>query len=83
VFEFLERLKSWRGDVVLVLDAAGRRCSFPVEWTDEAPLDAFVVAAEGSCPFRTEDLVKLAGLVGALGEAALRVSGDDVGGLAP
>lgn len=44
-FEFLERLNSWSGDVVLVLDGRGRRCSFPLAWTDMAPVDAFVAAA--------------------------------------
>ncbi|MFZ3492081.1 DUF5372 family protein [Streptomyces sp. 5.8] len=63
VFEFLERLNSWRGDVVLVLDGQGRRCSFPVEWTDVAPVDAFVAMAGACCPFRTEDLLELADLV--------------------
>jgi hypothetical protein len=65
-FEFLERLNSWRGDVVLVLDRQGRRCSFPLEWTDMAPVDVFVAAAEGDCPYRTGDLVELADLVAAL-----------------
>ncbi|WP_406436876.1 Y4bD/Y4pK family protein [Streptomyces sp. NBC_01613] len=65
-FEFLERLNSWRGDVVLVLDGQGRRCSFPLEWTDMAPVDAFVAAARGGCPYRTGDLVELADLVAGL-----------------
>ncbi|MET7843687.1 DUF5372 family protein [Streptomyces sp. NPDC005356] len=55
VFEFLERFNSWRGDVVLVLDDQGRRCSFPLEWTDMAPVDVFVAAAGEGCPFRTGD----------------------------
>jgi hypothetical protein len=62
-FEFLGRLSSWRGDVVLVLDIAGRRCSFPVEWTDLALPDPFVALAGGRCPFRVQDLVELADLV--------------------
>ncbi|GHH84709.1 DUF5372 family protein [Streptomyces capitiformicae] len=78
-FEFLERLNSWRGDVVLVLDGQGHRCSFPLEWTDMAPVDAFVAAAGGGCPYRTGDLVELADLV------AARVPGGrgGVGGMAP
>ena len=67
-FEFLARWSSWRGDVVLVLDRGGRRCSFPVEWTDVAPVDPFTVAAAGRCPFRTQDLVELLGLVRGLQE---------------
>jgi hypothetical protein len=54
------RIYSWRGDVLLVLDADGLRCSFPVEWTDRAPVDPFMMVAAGRCPFRTEDLVELA-----------------------
>lgn len=46
-----------------MLDGQGRRCSFPVEWTDVAPVDAFVAMAGGRCPFRTEDLLELADLV--------------------
>ncbi|GAB2964827.1 DUF5372 family protein [Streptomyces pseudoechinosporeus] len=78
-FEFIERLNSWRGDVVLVLDGQGRRCSFPLEWTDMAPVDVFVAAAGGGCPYRTGDLAELADLVAAL------VSGGrgGVGGMAP
>lgn len=74
-FEFLERMISWRGDVVLALDEQGRRCSFPVEWTDMALVDAFVEEADGTCPFRTGDLVRLVDLV-----TGLR---DGVGGMTP
>ncbi|MET8212668.1 DUF5372 family protein [Streptomyces sp. NPDC005373] len=78
-FEFLERLNSWRGDVVLVLDGQGRRCSLPLEWTDMATVDAFVAAAGGGCPYRTGDLVESADLVAGL------VSGRqcDVGEMTP
>lgn len=47
----------------MVLDGQGRRCSFPLEWTDMAPVDAFVAAASGGCPYRTGDLAELADLV--------------------
>ncbi|MGW3692117.1 DUF5372 family protein, partial [Streptomyces sp. NPDC005125] len=75
VFEFLERLNSWRGDVVLVLDGQGGRCSFPLEWTDMAPVDAFVAAAREGCPYRTGDLVALADLVAGLVSGGRTVSG--------
>jgi hypothetical protein len=78
-FEFLARWSSWRGDVVLVLDGEGCRCSFPVEWTDVMPVDPFTAVSEGRCPFRTQDLVQLAGLVGSLRERGF----GGVAGLAP
>jgi hypothetical protein len=80
--EFVERRQCWRGDRVYYFDEDGRRCRIPTEWTDEAPVDPFVVAAEGRCPFRTEDLVELAGLVDSLRLRRGR-AGDGVGGLAP
>ncbi|GBP99944.1 hypothetical protein SSP531S_13480 [Streptomyces spongiicola] len=61
--EFIERRQCWRGDRVYYFDEVGGRSRIPTEWTSEAPVDAFVVAAEGSCPFRTQDLVELAALV--------------------
>lgn len=64
--EFIERRQCWRGDRVYYFDEAGSRSRIPTEWTSEAPVDAFVVAAGGSCPFRTQDLVELAVLVGRL-----------------
>lgn len=51
---------------MLVLDGQSRRCSFPLEWTDMAPVDAFVATAGAGCPYRTGDLVELADLVAGL-----------------
>jgi hypothetical protein len=76
--EFVERRRCWRGDRVYYFDEAGGRSRIPTEWTDGAPVDPFVVAAAGRCPFRTEDLVALAVLVDELMGA-----GEGVGGLAP
>lgn len=64
---------------MLALDGQGRRCSFPLEWTDMAPVDAFVAAARGGCPYRTGDLVELADLVAGL----LSGSRNDVGEMTP
>lgn len=80
--EFVERRQCWRGDRVYYFDEDGRRCRIPTEWTDEAPVDPFVVAAQGRCPFRTEDLVELAGLVDSL-RSRRDGAGGGVGGLAP
>jgi hypothetical protein len=51
--EFVERRQCWRGDRVYYFDEVGGRSRIPAEWTSVAPVDAFVVAAEGGCPFRT------------------------------
>ena len=80
--EFIERRLGWRGDLVHYFDGAGGRARIPTEWTDEAPVDPFVVAAAGRCPFRTEDLVELAALVDGLESSAAGRLGS-VGGLAP
>lgn len=77
--EFVERRQCWRGDRVYYFDEDGQRCRIPTEWTDEAPVDLFVVAAGGRCPFRTEDLVELALLVDGLRERR-PVGGDGIGG---
>ncbi|MGX4694389.1 DUF5372 family protein [Streptomyces sp. JNUCC 63] len=61
--EFIERRRCWRGDRVYYFDEAGGRSRIPAEWTSVAPVDAFVVAAQGGCPFRTQDLVALAALI--------------------
>ena len=47
--EFVKRRRNWRADRVYVLDDAGELVSLPVEWTDLAPADPFVVVAAG-CP---------------------------------
>jgi len=75
--EFVKRRRNWRADRVYVLDDAGALVSLPVEWTDLAPVDPFVVVA-GRAPFRTSDLLKLAGEV-----ARLRSGGDGVQKILP
>lgn len=62
-FEFVKRHKNWASDRVYVFDGGGELLSLPVEWTDLAGEDPFVVVAAGRSPFRTEDLLELAGLV--------------------
>ncbi|MFJ8018736.1 Y4bD/Y4pK family protein [Streptomyces sp. NPDC096311] len=61
--EFIERRQCWRGDRVYYFDEVGGRSKIPAEWTSVAPVDPFVVAAAGECPFRTQDLVALATLI--------------------
>jgi len=76
--EFVKRRRNWRADRVYVFDPAGGLLSLPVEWTDVAAGDPFVVVAAGRSPFHTAGLLELAGLV-----ARIRAQGavDDVSGV--
>jgi Family of unknown function (DUF5372) len=58
--EFVKHRRSWRLDRVHFLDESGQLGCLPVEWTDLAPVDVFVAAAEGRSAFRTCDLLELA-----------------------
>jgi len=58
--EFVKRRRNWRAGRVYVFGDAGELVSLPVEWTDLALADPFVVVAAGRAPFRTADLLKLA-----------------------
>jgi hypothetical protein len=61
--EFVKRRRNWRADRVYVFDPAGLLLSLPVEWTDVAAEDPFVVVAAGRSPFNTAGLLELAELV--------------------
>ena len=61
--EFVKRRRNWDADRVYVYDERGELVSLPVEWTDLAPEDPFVVIAAGRSAFRVEDLLALADLV--------------------
>ncbi len=61
--EFVKRRRNWRADRVYVLDPHGSLLSLPVEWTDVAGEDPFVVVAAGRSPFHTTGLLELAELV--------------------
>ena len=65
-FEFVKRRKNWASDRVYVFTGDGELLSLPVEWTDLAGEDPFVVVAAGRSPFRTQDLLELTGLIQAL-----------------
>jgi hypothetical protein len=77
VFPFVKRHHSWQHDLVYVIGDGGGLVSLPVEWTDLAGEDPFVVVAGGRSPFRTQDLLDLAGLI-----ATLSVPGPAVDGVA-
>src|SRR5712691_9819120 len=68
--EFVKRRRNWRADRVYVFGDAGELVSLPVEWTDLALADPFVVVAAGRAPFRTADLLKLADEVARLRSVA-------------
>ena len=64
--EFVKRRRNWRADRVYVFDPNGLLLSLPVEWTDVAAEDPFVVVAAGRSPFHTAGLLELAELVAQL-----------------
>jgi hypothetical protein len=61
--EFVKRRRNWRADRVYVFDPEGLLLSLPVEWTDVAAEDPFVVVAAGRSPFHTAGLLELAELI--------------------
>jgi hypothetical protein len=62
-FEFVEHRHNWGEDRVYLHGENGELFSLPAGWTDVAPADPFVVVAGGRCPFTTEGLLALAGLI--------------------
>lgn len=62
-FEFVVHRQSWGEDRVHLHDENGELFCLPAAWTDVAPVDPFVVLAEGRCPFTTEGLLALADLI--------------------
>jgi hypothetical protein len=58
-FEFVAHRQNWGEDRVHLHDENGVLFSLPAGWTDVAPLDPFVVVAEGRCPFTTSGLLVL------------------------
>jgi hypothetical protein len=76
--EFVKRRRNWRADRVYVFDPGGLLLSLPVEWTDVAAADPFVVLAAGRSPFHTSALLELADLVARMRAGA---SPDDSSGV--
>jgi hypothetical protein len=62
-YEFVVHRQNWGEDRVHLHDENGVLFSLPAAWTDVAPVDPFVVVAEGRCPFTTADLLALAELI--------------------
>jgi uncharacterized protein DUF5372 len=65
-FEFVDHRRNWGEDRVYFRDGQGVLGSLPAAWTDVVAEDPFVVMAAGRSPFRVDDLVRLAELVGRL-----------------
>ena len=62
-FEFVVYRQNWGEDRVHLHGETGELFSLPAGWTDVALADPFVVVAGGRCPFTTEGLLALAGLI--------------------
>jgi hypothetical protein len=62
-FEFVVHRHNWGEDRVHLHDENGELFSLPAGWSDAAPVDPFVIVAEGRCPFTTEGLLALADLI--------------------
>lgn len=63
-FDLVERrARGTGGERVYFHGDHGRVESIPVEWTDMAPEDPFVVLSAGSAYFRVEELLELSSLI--------------------
>ena len=71
--EFVKRRRNYGDDLVYVYGVDGELLPLPARWTDAVPPDPFVEAAAGRAPFRTGDLLELAGRVA---ELAARVASE-------
>ena len=62
-FDLVAYRKSWRREYIDCHDHDRHLISIPLDWTDAAAQDPFVVLAAGRAYFRCEDLVALAELI--------------------
>jgi Family of unknown function (DUF5372) len=62
-FEFVACRQNWGEDRVHLHDENGQLFSLPAAWTDAVAADPFVVVAAGRCPFTTDGLLAVAGLI--------------------
>ena len=62
-FELVSYRRSWRKQTLDCLDQNGQLINVPLDWTDAAAEDPFVVIAAGRSYFRVEDLIRLADLI--------------------
>jgi hypothetical protein len=62
-FALVTHRHNWGEARVYYHDDEGRVCGVPVQWTNLAPADPFVVMAAGRSAFRLADLVELSRLL--------------------
>ncbi len=62
-FVLLTRRQNWGEDRVMFYDANERLCSVLASWTDVPGLDLFAQASASRSCFRTDDLLRLCGLI--------------------
>lgn len=62
-YEFVVHRQNWGEDRVYLRDENGELFSVLTGWTDAAPVDPFVVVADGRCPFTVAGLLALADLI--------------------
>ena len=62
-YEFVVHRQNWGEDRVYLRDENGELFSVLTGWTDAAPVDPFVVVADGRCPFTIMCLLALADLI--------------------
>jgi len=60
------------GQRVFFFNQKGRESSVPLDWTDIAPQDPFVVVSAGRALFRVEDLLGLASLLGEIKNVSVK-----------
>ena len=80
-YEFVEHRQNWGEDRVCLRDEEGELFSLLAGWTDVAAVDPFTVIAAGRCPFTTDDLLAVAGLIDRL--RTLRDGDHDVKAITP
>jgi hypothetical protein len=73
-YELVVYRHNWGEDRVYFHNTEGTLCSLPASWTNAAAPDPFVAIAAGRCPFRWQDLIQLAEMIGGTG----RSGGSDV-----
>ena len=62
-FDFVVHRNSWGREWLDFHDATGGLSAIPIDWTDRAEPDPFVMVAAGRCHLRFEDLLRLVDMV--------------------
>jgi len=62
-FRLVEHSRNWGSEKVSFFDDEGALSYLPARWTDQFPLDAFVVFSNGKAHFSIEGLLELSALI--------------------